>query len=737
MQTVSGSRYPYPPARQGFYHSTALFHRIVGIAQLSHPGIALAPINHGEDCPQGMRKFTRDALVLVTAFVVVCATPGPASAQDPSRCAPRQISRSELLALDLESLLDIKVVTASKFSESQSDAPGIISVVTQDELRRFGGTTLREVLERVPGLSASTAYFTDRSMVAARGNQTKINGGHVLYLINGRPTREVLEGGLASDLLESFPINVLERIEVIKGPGSVLYGSNAFSAVVNLITREAKNNGFSIGGAPGTAGAHQVSGEGTYTCGDLRVIGGAQLHQRPDWNTTYWFNNPIPDDPFAAGVPSVQDATIRDHSRGAFAGVTYKNLSVMSSFTEWRTAAFVRGTVGESHWKRGFADVGYALEPSDKWRMNLNATYTKNLFDIEEFPHIGRDSHETLLEWANFVNPTARDQVTFGVLHRQIRGHETFFGLGFPLTISDGHRAASAAYAQIDHRLVDGVKLIGGFQANKIAGLALDVVPRGGVIWSPAPRWNVKALYGQAFRAPSINETSLNHPGLQGSPSIRPENVATLDLELSYHGERAHGSTNFFHSQHTDSIVIDSSEQVWRYVNRGDATFRGIELDGKYYVNRNVYVLGSFLHQANSDSDGNTNITPVPNTTAKGGISFQHERGMTVSVFDNYQGPIGGFPDRRVAGRASSVLNPMPAPRHLLSAHARLELASLLKASHTGGIAFVVNGDNLTNESTWLPDWGANTGDTIPARRGRTLYVGIEMSMGRRSSTRP
>jgi outer membrane receptor for ferrienterochelin and colicin len=226
-----------------------------------------------------MKKIVHHAFVVVTAWAVVCV--GPASAQDAgSRCALRQITRSELLALDLESLLDIKVVTASKFSESQSDAPGVIAVVTQDGLRRFGVATLREVLERVPGLSSSTAYFTDRSMVAARGDQTKINGGHVLFLINGRPTREVLEGGLESDLLESFPVSVLERdllesfpvsvlerIEVIQGPGPLLSGSNAFSAVVNLITRQGESNGVSIGGA---AGARQASGEGIVTCGNLR-----------------------------------------------------------------------------------------------------------------------------------------------------------------------------------------------------------------------------------------------------------------------------------------------------------------------------------------------------------------------------------------------------------------------------------------------------------------------------------
>jgi len=672
-----------------------------------------------------MKTTQRRALVVVIAVMVVCATSGSATAQ--TRCAPQPVTPVDLRALDLESLLNVKVITASKFSESQSDAPGIISVVSQDELRRFGGATLREVLERVPGLVSSTAYFTDRSIIAARGDQTKINGGHVLFLINGRPTREVLEGGLVSDLLESFPINVLERVEVIKGPGSVLYGSNAFSAVVNLITLESEANGFSLGGAPGTDGARQVSGEGTYSCGDLSIVGGAQLHQRGDWNTTYWFNNPIPDDPFAAGVPSVQDATIRDRSHGGFAGVTYKGLNATTSFTEWRTAAFVRGTVGENRWQRGFADIGYGFQATKTWKMNLNATYTRNLFGIEEFPFIKRDSNETLFEWANFVNPTSRDQVTFGVLHNQVSGTETYYGLGFPIPISDGHRSGSAAYAQIDHRLVDTVKLIGGFQANKIGSLSLDVVPRGGVIWSPAMRWNIKALYGQAFRAPSINETSLNHPALKGDVNLRPENVATFDLELSYHGDRIQGSANYFHSKHTDSIVVDASEQVWRYVNSGEATFQGVEFDGKYYVNRNLYVLGSLLHQSNHDGDGATNITPVPNTSAKGGISFQNERGITASVFDNYQGSINGF---------SSILNPAPASRHLLGAHTRLDFSALFRSRQTAGVALVINGDNLTNRQVWLPDWGTNTGDTIPTRQGRTIYFGVEMSVGRRVSSR-
>ena len=74
------------------------------------------------------------------------------------------------------------------------------------------------------------------------------------------------------------------------------------------------------------------------------------------------------------------------------------------------------------------------------------------------------------MKWTNVVNPTPARSVDLGVLHDRVSGDETYYGLGFPVEISNGHRLASAAYAQLDHRLPHGVKLIGGFQANKING---------------------------------------------------------------------------------------------------------------------------------------------------------------------------------------------------------------------------------------------------------------------------
>jgi len=194
---------------------------------------------------------------------------------------------ADLAAMDLEQLMTVKVTTASRFSDNLAQAPSIMSVVTSDELRRFGAVTLGEILFRVTGLTQTSQYFTDRSMVAADGDQTKTSGAHILFLIDGRPTREVIEGGIISDLLESFPVEILDRIEVIRGPGSVLYGSNAFSAVINLITRKADKNQVSVQSLFGPRGSADAQGHFLYRQGAFTMVGASEFHNVPNWNLLY------------------------------------------------------------------------------------------------------------------------------------------------------------------------------------------------------------------------------------------------------------------------------------------------------------------------------------------------------------------------------------------------------------------------------------------------------------------
>src|SRR5688572_17611874 len=121
-------------------------------------------------------QYTRRTMCSIGVLIALSVAPQAASEDAPA-----------LQALSLEDLLNTRITIASKSDERSSDAPGVITVITQDELRRFGGTTLKDVLERAPGLIGSSIFMTDRSTLAARGDQIQPSSSHVLFLINGRP----------------------------------------------------------------------------------------------------------------------------------------------------------------------------------------------------------------------------------------------------------------------------------------------------------------------------------------------------------------------------------------------------------------------------------------------------------------------------------------------------------------------------------------------------------------------
>ncbi len=650
-------------------------------------------------------------------LIMICLTVPTSVAQGPDQQSETpKAPAKDPFSMDMQSLLDMKVTTASKFPEKLSAAPGAISVVTREDLRRFGGLTLGEILERVPGLAGSTASFTDRSIVAARGDQTKINGGHILFLINGRPTREVLEGGLIGDLLESFPVEILERIEVIKGPGSVLYGSNAFSAVVNLITQKADGDRLVVTGSGASQEGAATSAQAMFQRGDFSLVAAGEFHQQPIWNTLYH-----------SQFLGLQNVSIPDRAKGSYLDVNYKGLTLMSAFTDFETD-YTEGAAGQARWRRTFADLGYALKPKDNWDMNFNFTYTRTTLDAVAFiPFINRHSHEMVAEWSNVLRVTHKDELTFGALFDHIMGMETFFGAVPAEVIADGERPGGGFYAQLDHSLLPTLKLVGGFQANKIGDLKLNVVPRAGVIWSPTVHYSLKALYSEAFRAPSLNETLLDYvpppsiggPSLIGNPALKPEEVSTIDLALNYQGVRFQGEAGYFHSHQTNNIIQANVVTSGTYVNLGEAVFQGFEFEAKYYLTKNLFFTGSGLYQANHDGNGNTNLTPIANLGGKAGVSYE-SKGLTAGVFDINQGPIHGY---------SGALNPKPGAYDLLSANLRYDLSKLLHAHGKTGAAFIAHANNLTNKQIWLPDWKDGPGESTFYNRGRALYFGIELSI--------
>jgi len=144
----------------------------------------------------------------------------------------------DLTALPIEALLEIevpKVYGASKYEQKTTEAPSSISLITSDEFKKFGYRTLADALQSLQGFQVS--YDRNYAFLGTRGINLGDFNGRVLLLVNGHRVNNNLTDGAFIDTAFILDVDLIDRVEVIRGPGSVLYGNNAFLGVINVVTR--------------------------------------------------------------------------------------------------------------------------------------------------------------------------------------------------------------------------------------------------------------------------------------------------------------------------------------------------------------------------------------------------------------------------------------------------------------------------------------------------------------------
>jgi outer membrane receptor for ferrienterochelin and colicins len=307
-----------------------------------------------------MRTSTRVFSMLMLLAATPLNMPQAAQANDDDK------TLDDLLSLDIEGLTMVTI--ASKKEEKLSDAPGIITVITRKDIETYGARDITDVLRRVPGLFVAGARDIRGGTNSIRGQQSSSFDKHLLILLNGRPMREAYTSGLNNTIFTGFPMDAIQRLEIIRGPGSVLYGSGAFEGVLNIVTRKPEaGTKQTFGTSYGSFNTSQQN----YTLengGDaVDVFAAAQFTSSDgfDWNGFSQSGDYISDRAAYQNFSGTAQLDYKNLTLSAFEGSAADQLSPSGTTTALRKVEN----------RRRFFDVGYKNELPYGWEAQANFTY--------------------------------------------------------------------------------------------------------------------------------------------------------------------------------------------------------------------------------------------------------------------------------------------------------------------------------------------------------------------------
>lgn len=629
--------------------------------------------------------------------------------------------------LSIEELMNVEVTSASKKAESLSEAPGIVTVVPKEEFEVFGDRNLYQLMQRQPSVYTRDNFVYSNNNAGFRGDMSTVAEMHTLILFNGRPIRESAQGHNVN-MYMAFPLSTLESVELIRGPGSVLYGSNAFTGVVNLKPRVPDQNELSISSIMGSYGYYETDITAGGKSDEFGHISAFRLAGQQGY--PYKMTD-------ALGVYNEDEKQYKSYS--AVTHLEHGDFTLDGFWSDYD--AFSMGVV--PFWsnydktlrnRKLFLNAGYRIPMHDRVSLELNATYNlqMNCLSVYRPEFIGTNTSDILGEATLYAEPVDNLNFVLGYLYEQRSNYhpDSNYMLGGDKyqSIRPYRHEPKSFYAQGDYKFGSFLKLITGMQWNESSQGYNDTINRFGVIITPENKWGIKLLRGEAFRAPVTLETDLYDPPiLVGNSELEPETITTYDTQLFYHDEKKFLAATYFQSKIEKLIIYDYSVSPTSYMNAGTHRFWGIELEGKYFFTPNWYVLGSYMHQENR-ADENLNPTVVPRNMFKLGTAYTWAWG-TASIFYTLFGkpPEIYYPSLPAPFGSTLVANPEPEDIHLVNLNVDLDLSKRLGLAR-GQSIFTFRVENLLDEDIYVPTFAySGSPNSFPYNPGRTWYVGVKL----------
>lgn len=539
-------------------------------------------------------------------------------------------------------------------------APAVASVVTEKQIEQMGATDIDEVLETIPGLHVSRDAAGYNPIYTFRGIYAGYNP-QVLMLINGIPITNLFQGD-RNLVWGGMPVQAISRIEVIRGPGSALYGADAFAGVINVVTHEADGvSELKTGVRYGTNNTKDYWLRGGGSVGELKYYGVVESHETDGFDEKIRSDQQSNFDSLLGTSASLAPGSVNIERENIDARMelAYKKFRL-------RAGAQIREDAGD------YAGAAQALAADNKFssdRLNVDLTYenekflddlavkvqTSYLHTTQEVegdlvlypagtvvPPIGgfgvytdgvigtpelKERH-TRFNFSSLYSGISRHKIAFGTgyYHGELYEVEESknFGIdpstGFPIApgdpvvdvtdteyvfMTEGSRENTYVFIQDVWQLFNDWELTAGVRYDHYSDFGDTVNPRLALVWSTSRNLTTKFIYSEAFRAPSFAQTrAINNPLVLGNPELDPEEIKSYEIAFDYRPR--HDLTfdlNAFYYKWEDIIQFVPGAGGAVAQNSGEQTGHGLEFEASWQATRKIDISSNFSWQKSTDEN--------------------------------------------------------------------------------------------------------------------------------------
>lgn len=542
---------------------------------------------------------------------------------------------ADLTGLPLEALMEVEVSSASKFPQKTTEAPAATTIITAADIKQYGYRTLADALRSVRGFF--TSYDRNYEYLGVRGfGRSGDYNSRVLLLVDGYRLNDPVydEAPIGTE----FPLDMdlVDRIEIVRGPGSSIYGSNAVYGVINVITKNGRDyDGVEAAGSVANFGTDKErisAGRGRASGPDWLISGSRSDRKGPD---VYFreYDTPATDRGIARGLDG-------DRYHNVFGKLSHAGFTFTGAYSD-RVK-----DVPTAAYQSAFNDPRYHTEDAFAY---ANLTYQLGLGDRMElygrlfYGHFGYDG--SYPSAAGVLNKDRTHADAWGGearlagrldRHRWIAGAEfqdnfvqdqaNFDVVPYRVLLDDQRQSTrSGVYVQDEFTLLPGLLLNAGLRYDRYSTVGDALNPRIGLIWSPWDTTTLKLLYGTAFRAPNAYERFYSAPDSQkANPALRPERITSYEVVLEHYFQpNFRLSVNGYLNQSRNQIDqrIDPADRLLVFRNIGSLQAVGAELALERIWDNGTRLRASYAWQNSRIEETGRLLVNSPVVMAKANLS--------------------------------------------------------------------------------------------------------------------